>query len=206
MTIVLENIGKRFNREWIFRSVDYVFESGQSYALLGHNGSGKSTLLSILSGWLTPTSGRISWKLDQQDIPQERIFAYLGLSAPYLEVIEDLTLEEHLHFHARFKPFSDEVSLRTIIDLLGLEKHRHKFIKNFSSGMKQRLKLALAIIPSVPLILLDEPTTNLDREGVDWYLNLMERFSAGKTVIIASNTSREYSFCAHRLTIEDYKR
>jgi ABC-type multidrug transport system ATPase subunit len=205
MQIILENIGRRFNREWIFREVNYTFNNKGSYAILGPNGSGKSTLLQVLNGSLVPSAGIISYTRDGNAIEPENVFNYLSLAAPYLELIEEFTLNEMVDFHFRFKIFKPGIDKHALNDILNLRGSENKMIRYFSSGMKQRLKLALAFCADTPILMLDEPTSNLDTQGIDWYLNLVEKFSAKRLTIICSNQEHEYSFCQERLSISDYK-
>jgi ABC-type multidrug transport system ATPase subunit len=205
MNISLQNIGRRFNREWIFRGIDYTFENNGKYAVLGANGSGKSTLLQVLNGSLVPSAGILKYYNAEQEIQAENIFNYLSLAAPYLEVIEEFSLNEMIDFHFKFKQFKAGMDKNAVADILNLEGSRHKLIKYFSSGMKQRLKLALAFCADTPMLMLDEPTSNLDTQGIDWYLGLVEKFSEGRLTIVCSNQEHEYSFCDNRLSIADYK-
>jgi ABC-type multidrug transport system ATPase subunit len=205
MQITLENIGRRFNREWIFREINYTFNNKGSYAILGPNGSGKSTLLQVLNGSLVPSSGAISYTKDGNAIEPENVFNYLSLAAPYLELIEEFTLNEMVDFHFRFKTFKPGIDKNALNDILNLKGSENKMIRYFSSGMKQRLKLALAFCADTPMLMLDEPTSNLDTQGIDWYLNLVEKFSANRLTIICSNQEHEYSFCREKLSISDYK-
>ena len=206
MTISLENIGRRFNRDWIFRGVDYTFNSGQSYAILGPNGSGKSTLLQVLNGSLTPSAGKINYVFEDKPVEVGDVYQYLGLAAPYLEVIEEFTLNEMIDFHFKFKTFKTGIDRDGLIALLDMRSNRNKLIRYFSSGMKQRLKLALAFCADTPILMLDEPTSNLDTQGVDWYLSLVQQFAQNRLTIICSNQEHEYSFCDERLSISDYKK
>ncbi|MDB4927358.1 ABC transporter ATP-binding protein [Mucilaginibacter sp.] len=205
MKIILEDIGRRFNRDWIFRRVDCTFTSGESYAILGPNGSGKSTLLQILNGSLTPSAGTINYFFEGKPVDVEQVFQHLSFAAPYLELIEEFTLEEMIDFHFKFKKYKTGMDKAAVIDLLNLPGSMHKLIRYFSSGMKQRLKLALAFCADTPILMLDEPTSNLDTQGVDWYLNLVQQFAKDRLTIICSNQEHEYSFCKHRLSIVDYK-
>ena len=205
MQIILQNIGRRFNRDWIFRNIDYTFTAGETYAILGPNGSGKSTLLQVLNGSLAPSIGAISYSLGDNTIEAEDVFKQLSLAAPYLELIEEFTLDEMTDFHFKFKPYRAGMNKEAVISLLNLEGGRNKLIKYFSSGMKQRLKLALAFCSDTPMLMLDEPTSNLDTQGVDWYLNLIQQFAADRLTIVCSNQQYEYSFCKHQLNISDYK-
>lgn len=202
MEISLENIGRRFNREWIFREVNQTFVSGNSYAILGPNGSGKSTLLQLISGSLTPSEGILRYKLSDKDIDIEGAYQYLSIAAPYLELIEEYTLSELIKFHFSFKKKVTDVS---IVELLGFDRSKNKQLKYFSSGMKQRVKLALTLCSDVPVLILDEPTSNLDKEGVEWYHQLIDQFTLNRVLLIGSNQEHEYGFCNHRLNITDYK-
>lgn len=206
MTITLENIGRRFNRDWIFRGVNYTFTSGNSYAVLGPNGSGKSTLLQVLNSSLTPSEGKIIFTDNGKDIEPEAVYNKLSLAAPYLELIEEFSLSEVIDFHFQFKAFLPGMDRKSVIDLLNMHASRNKLVRYFSSGMKQRLKLALAFCSDTEMLMLDEPTSNLDTQGVDWYLNLIEQFAANRLTIICSNQEHEYSFCKEKLGITDYKR
>ena len=205
INISLQNVGRRFNRDWIFRGIDYNFTGGESYAILGPNGSGKSTLLQILNGSLSPSTGDIAFLNNGDKIDIEKVFNYLSLAAPYLELIEEFSLEEVIDFHFKFKPYKAGITKDKVIELLSLPGGKNKLIRYFSSGMKQRLKLALAFCSDTPLLLLDEPTSNLDNQGIEWYLNLVEQFAKGRLTIVCSNQEHEYSFCRHRLSISDYK-
>jgi len=205
MNITLQNIGRRFNREWIFRGVEYTFKAGESYAILGSNGSGKSTLLQVLNGSLSPSAGILTYEKNGKEVPVEDVFQYLSLAAPYLELIEEFTLAEMIDLHFKFKSYKSGMDNKAVIDVLAMDANKNKLIKYFSSGMKQRLKLALAFCSDTPILMLDEPTSNLDAQGVDWYLGLVEKFAQGRLTIICSNQPHEYGFCGHQLNISDYK-
>jgi len=206
MTITLENIGRRFNRDWIFRGVNYTFTAGNSYAVLGPNGSGKSTLLQVLNSSLTPSEGKIIFTDNGKDIEPAAVYNKLSLAAPYLELIEEFSLSEVIDFHFQFKDFLPGMDRKAVIELLNMHASRNKLVRYFSSGMKQRLKLALAFCSDTEMLMLDEPTSNLDTQGVDWYLSLIEQFAANRLTIICSNQEHEYSFCKEKLSITDYKR
>ena len=202
MQISLQAAGKRFNKEWIFRNLSYEFEAGKHYALIGNNGSGKSTLLQIISGYATLSKGTINW--DPCDA--NSIYQQISIAAPYLELIEELTTLEQLEFHIKFKPLQKQLSFQKIIELVGLQNATHKQIRYFSSGMKQRLKLALAIFSEAPILLLDEPCSNLDQEGIDLYHHLIQHYAKHKLIIVGSNDAQEYSFCTHHLNLLDFKK
>lgn len=204
MNITLQNVGRRFNKEWIFRNLSVEFTSGNSYAILGPNGSGKSTLLSVLTGSLSPSEGEISFS-DTKEISVENIYKYISLAAPYLELVETFTLKESIDFHFKFKNFASGLDSKKLITILGLEKAANKEIKYFSSGMKQRTKLALACCTDTPILFLDEPTSNLDVQGINWYRELIENFGKDRLTIIGSNQIQEYDFCTNQIQISDYK-
>lgn len=204
MNITLQNVGRRFNKEWIFRNLSTEFSSGNSYAVLGPNGSGKSTLLSVLTGSLSPSEGEVSFS-DTKEIPVENIYKYISLAAPYLELVETFTLKEIIDFHFKFKNFASGLDAKKLVSILGLEKAANKQIKYFSSGMKQRTKLALACCADTPILFLDEPTSNLDVQGISWYRELIENFGKERLTIIGSNQIQEYEFCSVQLQISDYK-
>ena len=205
MRIQLTKAGKRYNRDWIFKNADITFIAGETYAITGSNGSGKSTLLQILAGSVALSSGTIEWQHLATNIDTENIYASLSIAAPYVEVIEEMTALEFLHFHFKFKPCLKEVSPKEILSIVGLENAVSKQIRHYSSGMKQRIKLAQAIFSDVPLLLLDEPCTNLDQKGYELYHNLIATFAKNKTVIVSSNDVNEYSFCKHITNIMDFK-
>lgn len=204
MQINLTGLGKRYNYEWIFRNLTYTFESGTAYAILGHNGSGKSTLLTILAGHNLASEGELSYVASGKTIAPEQAYRHLSLTAPYLELVEEFTLLEMLDFHTRFKPLRQGLSNLELVDRMGLQKSKHKYVKDFSSGMKQRLKLGLAIYTDSAMLLLDEPTTNLDQEGVAWYQEHIAQNREGRLIIVGSNIEHEYNFCDQRLRISDY--
>lgn len=207
MHIHLQDIGKRYRLDWIFRGVNYTFEAGQRYALLGPNGSGKSTLMKVLSGHLTPSKGAVDFYLTSGNpLPPEEVYRYISYAAPYIELIEELTLEEALRFHAGLKPLLPGMTPARVYDLLALPRTRQKEIRFFSSGMKQRVKLALALCSDTPVLLLDEPATNLDVQGVAWYKNLIQEFAADRLVVIASNDPHDAEFCPVHLQVLDYKK
>ena len=204
MNISLNNVGRRFNKEWIFKHIDFSFTNANKYAILGPNGSGKSTLLSIILGNLSPSEGEIHYQLDQE-IRVEQIYQYISFAAPYLDLVEEFTLQETIDFHFQFKAYANGLNSQKVLDLLGLKKSQDKALKHFSSGMKQRTKLALACRANTPILILDEPTSNLDEQGIAWYLNLIEQYASDKMIIVGSNQEHEYAFCEHQLNISDYK-
>lgn len=206
MKISLTDAGKRFNRDWIFRHLTYEFSAGQSYAIIGPNGSGKSTLLQVLSGSMQVSEGNVQCSILNAQCPSEEVYNKVSLCAPYLEVVEEMTLIEFLNFHSGFKPFLPSVTSEKIISILGLENAVNKQIRNYSSGMRQRVKLAQAIFSDVPVVLLDEPCTNLDATGIQLYHDLVNEYCKNRMVVVSSNDEVEYRFCTEKLNIINYKK
>ncbi len=204
--INLNNIGKRYNFEWIFRKVNYDFTSENNYVILGSNGSGKSTLLQVIAGNLTNSEGKIEYQVAGSKYQEENVFTQLSYCAPYLDLFEEFTLTESIAFQEKFKPFQSGLDVKKIIELTELEKSKDKQLKYYSSGMKQRVRLALAVLADTPLLLLDEPTSNLDKKAIDWYQKLVTDHSKNRLIIVASNQQEyEYPFCNKQLNIEEYK-
>jgi ABC-type multidrug transport system ATPase subunit len=206
MQIQLNAASKRFNKEWIFSNLNFSFITGQHYALIGNNGSGKSTLLQIIAGYIGLTKGQINWiNTAGKNIDSTNIFQYISIAAPYLELVEELTALEQIAFHQQFKPLQSGLNPAELLEKIGLVNAADKQIRNFSSGMKQRLKLALAIFDQAPILLLDEPCSNLDQEGIQTYHHLMQSYAMHKLIIVASNDTQEYQFCNQQLALSDFK-
>jgi ABC-type multidrug transport system ATPase subunit len=205
LKIHLQKASKRFQYEWIFKNLSLQLKSGDSLAVTGGNGSGKSTLLKCLSGAIPITSGQISFEFDHNIVPESNWYQLISLAAPYLELPEEFTLEELIHFHFQFKKPLRGISTGELIELLYLDQHVAKPVSQFSSGMKQRLKLGLAFFSDVPLVLLDEPTSNLDKKGISWYTELVKSHQENRILVVCSNEPREYDFCAQKIALEDYK-
>jgi ABC-type multidrug transport system ATPase subunit len=214
MKIQLQQAGKRYNRDWIFRNLTYTFKQGEAYAITGPNGSGKSTLLQVIASSTNASVGEIKYSSNdsqkladdrskESEITTENIYEHITIVAPYLEVIEEMTVTEFLQFHASFKPL--QLSIPEIIGIVGLEKAAQKQIRYYSSGMKQRVKLAQAVFSIAPILLLDEPCTNLDKVGYELYHQLILQYCTNKLIIVSSNDENEMSFCSNKVNIMNYK-
>ncbi len=214
--VSLTDAGKRYNRDWIFRRVTHTFETGKSYAITGPNGSGKSTLLQSIAGSIQLSAGVVEYRISNTEqgmlkeaalttVAPDNFYRHLSIAAPYVELIEEMTAKEFLHFHEQFKPFAEAVSIDEILSIIGLEKAADKQIRYYSSGMKQRVKLAQAVFSDVPVLLLDEPCTNLDKSGYGLYHSLIDTYCKQKLIIVSSNDEHEMDFCTERLNIIDYK-
>jgi len=204
--IELQKVGKKYFREWIFRNVDICLEPQEKIAVLGPNGSGKSTFLQLLSGSLLATEGSIVFSKKHKPVDPESIFREVCIAAPYLELIEEFTLEEIIDFHFSFKKSVKGLVASEIIQITGLESARRKVFKYFSSGMKQRVKLSLALLSDVGIVLLDEPCSNLDSIAITWYKELIAEYGKEKLIVVCSNNQTdEFDFCSRRMNMLDWK-
>lgn len=210
LTIEAEQLGKKYRNEWIFRRLNLTLSTGASYTFVGPNGSGKSTLLQLLAGSLPSTEGKLLYRHNNRELDPDNWFRQVSIAAPYLELVEELTLFELLTFHQTFKPFKAGLTPDAIAERLLLTHARHKEIKYFSSGMKQRVKLGLAFFSSSPVVILDEPTSNLDQQGTIWYHEqvraLLDAASQEPALLlIGSNQPDEYDFCPNVIDITQWK-
>jgi ABC-type multidrug transport system ATPase subunit len=202
--ISVENLGKRFNREWIFKKLTYNFVPGV-YAVTGPNGSGKSTLLQTLWAQVPASTGTLKYKSGENEVAVEDVFKYISIATPYMELIEEFTLIEMIRFHFKFKKPKQNKTAEELMESMELGHARDKMISNFSSGMRQRLKLALAFYSEAEVLFLDEPTTNLDQKAIAWYLDNLGQISPDRLIFIASNLEQDYPLSATKIDILSYK-
>jgi len=205
MRIKLSEGGKRFNREWIFRKATLDFTPAAACAITGPNGSGKSTLLQCISGMLRLSEGSIVHEAEGKTLDPEQAYRQVSYCAPYLDLVEEMTLLEFLEFHRQFKSWLDGFSDAGIIRAIGLEAAAGKQLRHYSSGMRQRVKLAQAIFSRTGVILLDEPCSNLDSKGIELYHQLIRDHTQGRLVIVCSNDPVEYSFCQQVVNMQEFK-
>lgn len=204
--ISLQNVGKRYNHEWIFKGVTRQFKQDEHTVILGPNGSGKSTLLQVILGSIIASEGEVSCSIDGETLSAENALGTFSLATPYLELIEEYTLVEMLEFHQKMVGFNPGLTIDSIVEQLYLEDAKNKAIKYYSSGMKQRVKLGIALLSDTPFVLLDEPTSNLDATAIDWYKNLVYENKNGRILIVCSNDQKdEFAFCTQQLDMSDYK-
>jgi ABC-type multidrug transport system ATPase subunit len=205
MEIKAQHLSKRFSREWIFKDFEYTFSAGNTYAITGPNGSGKSTLLQVLWGQVPPTSGHLAYSTSGNQIAIEEVYQHISIATPYMDLVDELTLLEHLQFHFRMKKSRDGMGVKKIIELMQLETAADKLLINFSSGMKQRVKLGMAFFTASNIVFLDEPGTNLDKPGFEWFLTNLNALPADTMIFIASNQPAEYPEKAHKIDVLRYK-
>ncbi len=204
--ITVENIGKKFIKEWIVRHASFELAEGEKYVFVGPNGSGKSTLLQLLTGIVPVSEGKISYmERSGKEVETDHWYKHIVIAAPYLELIEEFTLREQIEFHGRFKRSKNGMSARDFEDFIQLPHASGKTIRHFSSGMKQRVKLGLAFLSDVPIVFLDEPTTNLDVQGIKWYLDHVIDNTQNQLVLIGSNVKQEYEFCENIISVSAFK-
>lgn len=196
--IQLLNAGKRFQLDWIFKGLNYEFKQQERYAIVGKNGSGKSTLINILSGYSSLTTGDCIWLNHNKS----NIYKNIAICAPYLNVFEQLTAYEFLTFHFQLKNKIKNIEIEQILYDVELDNTRNKKISQFSNGMKQRIKLAQAFFTNSQILLLDEPCTNLDKQGIFLYENLIQNYTNQRLLIIASNDPKETNYCTQTLTLQ----
>jgi ABC-type multidrug transport system ATPase subunit len=202
--IFLKDTGKRYYREWIFRHVNLSFTTGDHAAILGPNGSGKSTLLQVAAGSIMPTEGIVEY--EEPGMNAENFYSQLSFASPYLELIEEFTFREIIDFHFKFKNIIAGLTLNDVLEASELKSSGDKTFRYFSSGMKQRAKLVLAVMSDTKVVMLDEPCSNLDASGIKWYEKLIRMFSDRRLIIVASNhNEQEYFFCNQRIDITECK-
>ena len=189
MKIILNNISKKYNKKNVFKNFSYEFEN-KYYSITGSNGSGKTTLLKIILGYITPNNGSVTYYSNNSKIEDDN-FGFFSFASPYQELIEEFTLNEIIHFHFKFLNPINKMKENEIISLLELEEYSNIKISNFSTGMKQKLKLGLALFSKCEFTLLDEPCSNLDDKGISWYHKNVEEFLKFKKIIVASNNKNE---------------
>ncbi len=206
MRVTLSSVSKTFGRERVFHGVDLVLEPASRTAILGPNGSGKSTLLQVIAGATMPTEGTVLHEVNGTGLEPDLVYRHISISAPYLGLYEDLSLHEAIVTHCAFKSLRGAPSVKDVADAALLEKDLQKPVRNFSSGMKQRLKLTLAILSDTPLLLLDEPGSNLDVKGLEWFRDLLNAHLEGRTLVVASNRQAEETFaCKASVAVDRFK-
>ena len=202
ISIALADTGKRFGSHWLFRDINLKIEQGEKVAISGNNGSGKSTLLQIISGFIRPTTGSVIYNENGTVISQDNIYKHISYAAPYMELTEELTATEFINFYIKHQSLIKGITADNLIDISFLTESKNKAIRTFSSGMKQRLKLACTLLSSTQIVLLDEPLSNLDTNGVYFYKNLIAEYASNKTVIVCSNNiADEIYYCKEEIKL-----
>jgi len=194
--ISLDGVGKRYNFSWIFSNINLRINKNDKLAILGANGSGKSTLMQCIAGFQSISEGQWKFVVNNKDLSNADHYQHIAIAAPYQELIDDFTLNEMLNFHFSIKKILRGFTIKDVIDNSGLEKVLNKKLIYFSSGMRQRVKLILAIFSDAQFLFLDEPCANFDQKAIAWYNDLIEKFALEKSILVCSNHQQfEYSFC-----------
>lgn len=203
MRVDAEHISKRFNRRAVFKDISFSIEKGEVFGITGRNGSGKSTLLRIVGGLLTSSGGVLRYTLDGVTIVPERLHQYIGYVAPYLTLYEEFSAEENIALYARIRGLAyRRRDAQELLARVGLPVDRPDPIRAFSSGMKQRMRLVFAVLHRPPLLLLDEPISNLDTDGMRIVYELVAEFRAQGSVIIATNDQDDIAQCDRTISVE----
>lgn len=203
MVIDVQSLSKRFGYHWIIKDLNYVFDQTEIYGISGRNGSGKSTLIKLISGYLSPSEGKILYKVDNASISASQVYKHLSWVAPYTDIIQEFTLEEMFNFHKKFKKFQQNISFEEFLSLLEWKNTKEKEIRFYSSGMNQKLQLALAVLSDSEVLLMDEPTSFLDQNAKIWFKNILMRFCKNRLIIISSNDSFDLSLCKDILSLNN---
>ncbi|NND07842.1 MAG: ABC transporter ATP-binding protein [Saprospiraceae bacterium] len=203
MVISLAGISKRF-RTWIFKDLSYRFESDIIYGIAGSNGSGKSTLLQIISGFMTPTTGELTYSRGSAKLLPDEFNCTISYAAPYVSLVEELTVREAIEFQNRCRSRSQQLSAEQVLIQAEMEGVQDRYLNQLSSGMMQRIKLALAIMSSSEVLLLDEPTSFLDEKSRQWFEKQLERHRKNRLVVIATNDPKDIGLCAEVLDVEQF--
>jgi ABC-type multidrug transport system ATPase subunit len=194
-SIALEEISKRYAYQKIIADFNYRFTSDKVYGISGYNGSGKSTLIKMLSGYLSPSLGKITYTIHGQIVTTSHIFRSISLTAPYTDLVQEYELKELYDFHMTFKSWREDLTFTAFLERLEMPKTQGKSIGQFSSGMKQKIQLALSIWADTPILLLDEPTSFLDEKARAWFVHQLTTYKKDRIVIIASNDLFDLRLC-----------
>ncbi len=205
--LTLDNIAKRFGRRVLFRKLTCEVEGGRVLAITGANGSGKSTLLKIIAGVMTPSKGAVGLEVAGQQISTDDRPLQVGYVAPYLNVYDGFSARENLEFISKVRQLSKTTEeIDALITQVTLKGRENDLVQNYSSGMKQRVKFAAAMLTTPDVLILDEPSTNLDAPGIEMVKRVIQsQRDRNGVVILASNSKEEVAWCDEALSVQDYK-
>lgn len=205
-TLKVEKVTRLFGRRLIFRDIDFGFNSNGVYGISGPNGSGKSTFVKIIAGILSPSSGKVVHQLDGNQIPLARLHDHIGFAAPYLVLYDEFTAEENLRHVAKIRGTAyDSDKIDYLLQQFLLYERKDDQIKGYSSGMKQRLKFIFALMHSPELVILDEPTSNLDNYGKEIVYKIITEEAKNRIIIVASNEENDLALCSEIIRLEAFK-
>lgn len=200
ITLKAINLTRKFDRKAIFENLNFELKSSSSTAITGRNGSGKSTLIKIISNLLSQSSGELNLYHGENKVKRENVFKYIGFVSPYLNLYDEFTGYENLKIISDIRGYGHE-NIDIVLNRVGLFPRRNDLLKIYSSGMKQRLKIAFSILHEPEVLLLDEPTSNLDTDGISIVDDIVSEYKANKIVIIATNDAHERSLCEKEINL-----
>lgn len=198
--LTAENLTKKFNGKTIFENLNFELSRGSSTAITGRNGSGKSTLIKIIANLLMESSGKINLTVNGSAVKKENVYKYIGFVSPYLSLYDEFTGYENLKIISDIRA-NESCDIPGVLKRVGLYERRHDLLKIYSSGMKQRLKIAFSLLHAPEIILLDEPTSNLDADGVKVVDDIAKEYTQNKILIIATNDEHEKSLCNNEINL-----
>lgn len=193
VTVSFEDLWKRFGRRAVLTGVSGTLRPGRVLVVTGPNGAGKSTLLSIVSGLLRPSRGTVRYRNGETELPRRAWCGVIGVAAPDMAVYEELSAIENLRLFTRLRGLrATDDQLAELLDRLGLAaREQRRPVGVYSSGMKQRVKLAQALVHDPPVLLLDEPSSNLDGAGHEVVAALVRERRPATAIAVATNDPRE---------------
>lgn len=204
--VELNNLGKYFGRRLVFNGIDYTFTSGNVYGISGPNGSGKSTLVKIIAGLISPTSGKANHSFLNKIVEPEKLHDFIGFVSPYLFLYDEFTAEENLIYFSSIRGLKyDSNRADFLLNEMNLFNRRKDLMRGYSSGMKQRMKFIFALLHQPRLLILDEPTSNLDNEGKEKVYGLIHNESQNNLIVIASNEDFDLHLCSSVIELGKYK-
>jgi heme exporter protein A len=200
------SLNKAFRRRLVFNDINFKFENNGIFGISGPNGSGKSTLIKIIAGITSPSSGKIIHINNALKVIPEKLHNHIGFVSPYLVLYDEFSAWENLNYFSEIRnvPFDSE-KVTFLLDRFLLLNRKDDFVKIYSSGMKQRLKFIFALMHSPQLLLLDEPTSNLDAEGKDKVYSILRNEAGSSIIIIASNEDSDLEICSSCIQLEQFK-
>ncbi|MDP2209618.1 MAG: ABC transporter ATP-binding protein [Bacteroidota bacterium] len=202
----VQNIKKIFNGRKIFSDINFQLENKSALAITGRNGSGKSTLVKILAGVLSPTNGQVDFYLNGKSIDLQNRYQYFGFVAPYLQMYDEFTAMENLELFARIRNIEvDKDYIDLLLKRVNLYERKDSYVREYSSGMKQRLKYAFALLHKPPLLILDEPRSNLDAEGISVVYQIIQEQKQSGCVVVATNDSEDIQFCNQEIDLNQFR-
>ncbi len=201
-TIKADNLAKRFAARKVFSDVSFEMTTGESLAVTGPNGAGKSTLLMALLGLLRPSRGVVSYLRDGDPLSDAERRRRVAFVAPYMALYDQLTAEENIKFLIEVSGgAATGKEINAALARVGLEGRGGDRFGEFSSGMKQRLKYALALLKKPDFLFLDEPTSNLDASGREMVMRVIEESGPHCALILATNEAEEARLATRRLEL-----